>query len=155
MEAGKVVVTLEQVKDYEFRVTFEPGMAPVTIDEGPPIGQGHGPSPARMLATAVGGCLCASLLYCLRKARVEPRKMTATVSNTVARNEAKRLRITEQRVRIVLDADGDEIARAARCLESFEDFCTVTGSVRSGIDIHLEVVDGDGRVLRPAGESAG
>lgn len=155
MEAGTIAVTLEQVADYEFRVTFDPEMAPITIDEGPPIGSGHGPSPARTLAAAVGGCLCASLLFCLRKSRVEPRKITATVSNTVARNEANRLRIAEQRVRIVLDADADALARSARCLELFEDFCTVTASVRNGIDVSIEVVDGTGRALRPTDGSAG
>ena len=65
-------LVMEQQHDYRFLVDFgQEGMAPLVVDEPPPLGLGEGPNPSRLLATSVGNCLSASLLFCLRKAHVE------------------------------------------------------------------------------------
>ncbi|MDP3911719.1 MAG: OsmC family protein [Gemmatimonadales bacterium] len=57
---------------YGFSVDFgEDGVPPLLTDEPAPLGAGRGPNPTRLLAAAVGSCLGASLLFCLRKSRVE------------------------------------------------------------------------------------
>ena len=57
----------------------------------------------------------------------------------IVRNQNKRLRVG--RVEVTIDpklAQADN-AKAAGCLPLFEDFCTVTQSIRQGIDVHVAV----------------
>lgn len=128
--------------NYQFTVSFDqPAGAELLVDEAPPLGKGQGPNPARLLAAAVGNCLSASLLFCLRKARINVDQLKTTVHGTIVRNEQGRFRIGGISVRLepgIAPADWD---RSKRCREIFEDFCTVTESVRHGIevDVSLEV----------------
>ena len=70
-----------------------PGARGFRIDETPPLGAGSGPDPSRVLATAMASCLGSSLLFCLRKARIEVRALTVKASGKLVRNERKRLRV--------------------------------------------------------------
>jgi uncharacterized OsmC-like protein len=125
---------------YAFTVDFDtPGIAPITIDETPPLGAGPGPNPARVLGAAVGSCLGASLLFCLRKSRIDVRGLRVAVGGTIERNERGRLRIGEIKVRLAPDVPADQRERMSRCLEIFEDFCIVTGSVREGVAVAVEI----------------
>jgi len=126
---------------YEFAVDFaRPGIAPLMVDEQPPIGAGRGPNPARMLATAVGHCLASSFLFCVRKSRVEVTALAVRVEGTIVRNERGRLRLGGLRVRLAPGVRAEDRERLGRCLEIFEDFCIVTQSVRAGLDVQVEVV---------------
>jgi uncharacterized OsmC-like protein len=149
MDDQKITVTMEQVKDFEFRVNFGSEIQELIVDETPPLGGSKGPTPSRVLAAAVGSCLSASLLFCLQKARVQPKNIRTVVSYSVQRNAAGRLRVPEQHVSITLDMDVPEDAksRAGRCLELFEDFCTVTQSVRQGILVHVDVKNAKGEEI--------
>jgi organic hydroperoxide reductase OsmC/OhrA len=125
---------------YEFTVDFaRPGVAPLVVDEWPPIGAGHGPSPARLLATAVGHCLASSFLFCVRKSHIEVTAMTVRVEGTTVRNARGRLRVGGLRVRLAPGVRAEDRERLARCVEVFEDFCIVTQSVRGGLDVQVEV----------------
>ncbi|MCC7173900.1 MAG: OsmC family protein [Bryobacterales bacterium] len=137
---SEFTLTLDQVRDYEFRVRFDKeGLPELIMDEPPPLGRDAGPSPARLLAAAIANCLSASLVFCTRRARVELGPVHAEVRMQIVRNQEKRLRVG--RVEVVIDpniaAAGREKAR--HCLEIFEDFCIVTQSVRQGIDISVSV----------------
>lgn len=135
-----VDVTLDLQKGYEFLVDFQrEGVPRLLMDEPPPLGEGHGPSAARVLAAAVGNCLSASALFCLRKARIDVRSMRTSVRASLVRNEKGRLRIGGIQVNIELEVAAEDRPRTGRCLELFEDFCVVTQSVRSGIDVQVEV----------------
>src|SRR5574341_865351 len=86
--------TLSREEGYRFRVRFDhEGMPDLLTDESPPIGEGKGPTPSRLLATAVANCLAASLLFCLEKARIRLEGLEAEVVTEFTRNEAGRLRI--------------------------------------------------------------
>jgi uncharacterized OsmC-like protein len=133
-------ITLERIEGYRFNAGFDvPGMPPIEIDESPPIGEGRGPSPARMLATAVGHCLASSALFCLEKAHVPVDGMTVRVNGAIGRSESGRLRVTGLDVVIEPHVAEEDIPRMRRCLEVFEDYCTVSGSVRQGVPIGVTV----------------
>lgn len=140
-EGERVVETrLEREERYRFRVRFGQGGVPdLIMDEPAPLGQGMGPSPSRILSAAVGHCLSASLLFCLEKARVPVEGVETRVTATIARDPRGYRRISRIQVHIAPNIPEADRARAGRCLELFEEYCTVTQSVRQGIDVQVEV----------------
>lgn len=139
-DEGSFQIRMNALQGYRFQVNFEqPDVPPLLVDEPPPLGEGSGPNPSRLLATAVGNCLSASLLFCLRKAHVEPQAMETCVAGTLRRNEKGRLRIGHFEVDIEIRGEIESQARFNRCLDMFEDFCVVTASVRQGIPITVRV----------------
>lgn len=132
-------LTLES--GYAFTVDFgQEGVPDLTVDEPPPLGAATGPNAARLIAAAVGNCLGASLLFCLRRSRIHVKRLRVTVEGTLVRNERGRFRIGEIRVKLAPDVPPEERDRMGRCLEVFEDYCVVTESVREGIPVAVEVV---------------
>ena len=141
-------VELRFVRGYEFVATFkDQETQAIVFDEPPPLGEGSGPNAAAVLAAAVGDCLAASFVFCLRKVRLEPVDLTASVVAHIGRNAQGRFRVTGIDVELnpqLLEGDKD---RERRCADLFQDFCMVTESVRRGIPVNVKVVD-------PVGERA-
>ncbi len=145
MESHDITLDLVLNDGYEFTVRFDrPHGLELVTDESSPLGAEHGPNPARLLAAAIGNCLAASLLFCLRKAKIDVRALEATVHTTLIRNERGRLRIGPVRVSLRPDVAPNDRTRMDRCLELFEDFCIVTESVRQGVDVSVAVDTGAG-----------
>ena len=137
---NEFAATLKWREDYQFDVDFEQeGVPRLITDEPPPLGEGAGPNPVRLLAAAVGSCMSASLRYCLDRARIDVDDLTTRVEGTLVRNERGRLRIGSLRVRLIAAIDPSAVDRIGRCLDVFEDFCIVGQSVRDGIDVTVEV----------------
>src|SRR4030095_2520739 len=69
-DSKDAVAHVQLVDGYRFTATFSSvaGAQPITLDGAPPLGEGAGPTPAGLLAAAIGGCLSASLTLCLNKA---------------------------------------------------------------------------------------
>jgi len=133
-------LTLDLQQGYQFLVDFHrEGIPSVLMDEPPPLGEDHGPNAAGLLAAAVGNCLSASALFCLRKARIPVKGMRTTVQASFLRNPQGRLRIGGIEVKIQPEVAPEHRERMGRCLELFEDFCVVTQSVRNGIDVKVQV----------------
>ncbi len=140
MEQERFTVGLQLRKGYEFSVDFgDAGLPELTVDELSPLGSGAGPNPARMLGVAIAHCLSASLLFCLRKYRIEVADMRSSVEGTLVRNPDGRLRIGDIRVTLEPHLSPADRERSRRCLESFEDYCIVTESVRHGIAVAVDV----------------
>jgi uncharacterized OsmC-like protein len=140
-DAKTAIAHVQLVDGYRFTATFPDvaGADPITLDEAAPLGTGAGPTPAGLLAAAIGGCLSASLTLCLNKARLEPDAVNAHVTARMGRNESGRLRIDGIDVELTpCFASGDE-ARFERCKTLYEDFCIVTESVRKGIPVNVHV----------------
>lgn len=144
------IVRLRQEADYVFDVDFGAGLALLRADEPPPLGQGSGPTPVQLLAAAVGNCLSASLLFALRKFRQAPEPIACEVEASVGRNEQKRLRVQSLAVTLTLGVPAASLDHLDRVLATFEDFCTVTQSVRDSIEVTVRVRDALGEELKPA-----
>jgi organic hydroperoxide reductase OsmC/OhrA len=148
-EPSAFTITLQQEVGYDFRVKFDwPGNPDLLLDEPEPLGHRHGPNAARLVAAAVGNCLSASLVFCLKtKFKQNPGPLRARVTGQLARNERGRLRIGGLNVRIELAESAEVLQHLERCMTQFEDFCIVTESIRQGIPVDVEVVDASGRTL--------
>lgn len=132
--------TMTREAGYRFRVRFDSeGVPDLITDESPPLGEGKGPNPSRLLAAAVGNCLAASLLFCLGKARLSVEGLEAEVLTEFTRNEAGRLRIGRMKVRLVPKWTEETAAKAQRCLQIFEDFCVVAQAVQHGVPVEIQV----------------
>jgi organic hydroperoxide reductase OsmC/OhrA len=135
-------VTLRFTRGYEFVADFEdsPGLPPLFFDEPQPLGDGAAPNAAAVLGAAVGNCLSTSLVFCLRKSRLDVLDMTTHVVTHIARNEQGRFRITGIDVDIVPQLTAPDAARFQRCEQLFEDYCIVTESVRRGIPVNVKIL---------------
>jgi organic hydroperoxide reductase OsmC/OhrA len=148
-ETTGFTIRLEQEEGFDFRVKFDwPGNPDLLLDEPEPLGHRHGPNAARLVAAAVGNCLSASLVFCLKtKFKQNPGPVRASVTGQLARNERGRIRIGGLSVRIELAEGTEALQHLERCMAQFEDFCVVTESIRHGIPVDVEVVDANGRSL--------
>lgn len=141
-------VTITRQSGYQFLVDFGDSIPALMADEPAPLGQGNGPAPDHMLLAAVANCLSASLLFALQKFKQDPGALKATAIPVMGRNEAKRLRIERMDVQLELGRPADELEHIDRVLAQFEEFCTVSMSVRQGIAIGVRVLDGKGAVIK-------
>lgn len=146
--ADRVSVTITQQQDYQFLVDFGQALPTLLADEPPPLGQGQGPKPTHMLLAAAANCLSASLLFALRKFKQDPGQITTTATADIGRNDAGRLRVLGIDVTIAFARPAAEIEHVDRILSQFEDFCTVSQSIQSGVPMTVHVTDGTGTTLK-------
>jgi hypothetical protein len=130
-------VNLRLVSKYRVMAEFREvsGTPSLLFDEGPPIGDGQGPNAAMVPGAAIGDCLSATLMNCLTRAHVGVEALTAAVVTRVARNQAGRYRISGVEVELSPTVPPGERAGLERCQAIFQDYCTVTESVREGIPV--------------------
>ncbi len=141
-------VTLRQQQDFRFEIGFGAGLPSLQSDEGPPLGQGAGPTPVQLLAASVGNCLSASLVFALRKFKLAAEPLQATVEPEVGRNADGRLRVLSLKVVLTLGAPAASLAHLDRVLGGFEAYCTVTQSVAPAIRVDVQVFDSLGARLK-------
>lgn len=141
-------VQLQQLQDYRFEIRFAEGLPPLQADEPAPLGAGEGPSPVQLLASAVGNCLSASLLFALRKYKQAPEPIGCSVSAEVGRNAEGRLRVLAMQATLRLGVPAAQLQHLDRVLASFEAYCTVTQSVAAAIPVEVAVLDADGVKLK-------
>jgi uncharacterized OsmC-like protein len=147
--SGKTIrVELSQRHDYRFDIVFGDAMPVLTSDEPAPLGTGLGPSPVQMLCAAVGNCLSDSLLFAFRKFKQEPSPLQCVVTAEIGRNDDNRLRVLHMNAQIRMGVLVASLEQVDHVLAQFEEFCTVTQSVRQGIPITVEVFDSAGQQLK-------
>ena len=138
--AGSFEFPIHLGSDFLQTVTFDlPRASPLTLDEPAPLGTSAGPNPARLLAAAVGGCLGASLAFCLRKSHIAVAGISTTVRGTLLRNEHGRIRVGSISVLLEPVVAASDYDRIPRCLSVFEDYCVVTASIRSAVAVDVRV----------------
>ncbi|WP_332743257.1 OsmC family protein [Hydrogenophaga sp.] len=143
-----VSVSLQQQADYRFEINFGENIPRLIADEPAPLGKGEGPAPAQLLAAAVGNCLSDSLLFALRKFKQAPEPLRCEVRAETGRNPEGRLRILGIHATITLGVAASSLEHLDRALAQFEEFCTVTQSVRQAVPVRVTVVDAHGLTLR-------
>ena len=140
MSDRSIVTNLHFIEDYKFDVYFDVDyIQNMVVDEPKPIGEGSGPNAPRLLAAAVGQCASSSLIYCLNKARIPIINLNTTVKTNLFKNEKGLTRIRSIDIQISLEVNEEYKPRLNRCLTIFEDYCTVTQSLRNGIQVNVEV----------------
>ncbi len=134
-------VTLTWTSGYQFLASFEDlaDRMPLLVDEPPPLGDGHGPSAATLLAAAAGHGVAASLLQCLRKIGAEVTALSARTTVSVAPGEDGRLSVTRLAVELLPQVVGDDRAWLARCQQMAEEFCVILRSLRQGVPVEITV----------------
>ncbi|WP_175774459.1 OsmC family protein [Burkholderia anthina] len=148
MSEAHVSVEVAQHARFSFEVTFAgTDLSPVLTDEPPPLGEGRGPNPVRLLAAAVASCLAASLLFALEKQRVDPQPVGAHIDVDMEQNDAGRVRVGAMAVTLSVGKTWADLAAATRVLDRFDAYCVVTESMRDGIPIAVTVQDVNGVVL--------
>jgi uncharacterized OsmC-like protein len=134
------ITTLKLLGGYKFKAEFEEkGVPSLIVDELVPIGDGSGPSPTLLLSIAIGHCLSSSLLFCLQKARIKANDLQTTIAAKKEKNQEGFLRISSIEVKVLLSVNEEDKARVSRCLEIFENYCTVTQSVMQGIKVTVDI----------------
>ena len=99
-----------------------------------------GPNPSRLLGLALLGCLSASFIFCLKKKELTVDDLKAEAELIIARNDKGFWRVKKIDVEIEITInDPDTRKRADRCKKMFEQYCTVTQSVRHGIDVEVNI----------------
>ena len=140
MSEKSIVTKLHLIDGYKFDAEFDVDYLPnLLLDETKPDGEGTGPNPPRLLSAAVGHCMSSSLIFCLKKARVTVEDLQTTVTTNMYRNENQKRRIKSIDIQINLKVKKEDQQRVPRCLKLFEDYCTVTQSIRSGIEVNVNV----------------
>ena len=140
MSEKTIVTKLKLIEGYKFHVKSDLEYIPeLIVDETKPNGEGSGLNPTRLLSTAVGHCMSSSLIYCLKKARISINHLDTTVKTDLYRNEKGRLRIRSIDLQINLKVKEEDKNRLKRCLTLFEDYCTVTQSIRKGIQVNVQI----------------
>jgi uncharacterized OsmC-like protein len=135
-------VHLTHLERYQFESQASeegrPHGAPFRSDEPDPVGDAAAPATPALLGAALGHCLSASLLETLRHAHVPVVTLEADVTCAVAPNAHGLPRIDHVDV-LITPTLPQAVTRTRRCEEVFEQHCTVTSSVRQGIDIRVRV----------------
>jgi uncharacterized OsmC-like protein len=138
-------VTVRLVTKYQFTAEFPSaeGSPSLVFDEAPPLGDGRGPNAAAVLGAAIGNCLSATLANCLSRARVEVDALTAKIITHISRNDEGRYRVAGIDVELSPSVRPGDRAGLERSERIFEDYCTVTESVRQGIPVTVSLMTRD------------
>lgn len=138
----RFAVTIEHVEGFRFSSqASEDGRLhgePFASDEPDPVGEASAPATPALLGAALGHCLTASLLEVLRHSHVEVVGCTTEAVALVARNEEGLPRIDHVDVAI-RPRLAERSPKTRRAEQLFERYCTVTSSVKRGIDVRVRV----------------
>ena len=100
-----------------------------------------GPSPVKLLAISVLGCLVASYSFCLQKRNFSISDLGGSAEVILARNDNNFWRVKKIDIKIKPKIENPEMRkRADQCKKLFEQYCIISESLRNGIvvDVDLE-----------------
>jgi uncharacterized OsmC-like protein len=99
-----------------------------------------GPNAAHLVTMAVLGCLSSSYIFCFSKKDFSVKDLEAEAMITIFRNEKGFQRVKKIDVSINPKIDSPEMRkRAVQCQKMFEQYCTITASIREGIEVNVNI----------------
>ncbi|MHA1194521.1 MAG: OsmC family protein [Promethearchaeota archaeon] len=99
-----------------------------------------GPNPTKLLGMAILGCLSASFIFCIKKRNLTLNNLKAEGTVIISRNNKGFLRVKKIDVKINTKINYPEtLKRAKLCKKMFENYCTITQSVRNGINVNVDI----------------
>nr|MDO8099481.1 OsmC family protein [Candidatus Njordarchaeota archaeon] len=137
-----VEVSLKWIGQTEIEVKFQKMESYKLSIEAPQElgGKGRAPNPDRLLAAAVGGCLTLSLLMNLQGLRLNPKELNTKVKANIGPGDKGLPRFKSIDVEIAPVFEGAiKKENLKKVLDTFQNFCTVTQSVRNGIPVNVTV----------------
>ncbi len=140
MKERKVKIKLE--RDMIFKCDLgEMKLRDCFIDETNKIeSEMLGPNAAHLLAMAILGCLSSSFIFCFNKRDFTVKDLEAEAIVTIFRNEKGFVRVKKIDVNINPTIDSPDMRkRAVQCQKMFERYCTITASIRKGIEVNVNV----------------
>ncbi|MDA8111019.1 MAG: OsmC family protein [Nitrospiraceae bacterium] len=135
-------VKMTHQKNYQFlSQASEDGQMhgkPYLSDEPDPVGDNAGPPTPALLGSALGHCLSASLLEALKHSHIdvlgcETEAVVVVKPNTEGLPRIDRVEVT------ISPLLAESHPRMKRCEEVFENYCTVTSSVKRGVEVQVIV----------------
>jgi len=141
-EEAKVKVGIKQEGVMIFKADLgKIKMQDLFIDERPKrAAEKIGPTPSRLLGLAVLGCLVASFTFCFQKKKFSLKEIGGEAEVIMKRNEKGFWRIMKINVSIKPMINDPLIRkRADQCIKMFEQYCTITQSVREGIEVNVDI----------------
>ncbi|MFW9879020.1 MAG: OsmC family protein [Candidatus Thorarchaeota archaeon] len=99
-----------------------------------------GPSPAKLLALSVLGCLSASFSFCIQKKNYSLSGFEGKAEVKIARNEKGFWRVKNIDIELNPKIDTPEMRRRAdQCRKFFEQYCIISESLRTGFDVNVSL----------------
>ena len=99
-----------------------------------------GPSPTKLLALSVLGCLAASFSFCLQKKSFSLSGLEGKAEVTIARNDKGFWRVKKIDVEMNPKIDTPEMRkRADQCRKFFEQYCIISESLRTGFEVNVNL----------------
>ncbi len=99
-----------------------------------------GPNAAHLLAMSILGCLSSSFIFCFNKRDFTVKDLEAEAIVTISRNDKGFVRVKKIDVNINPTIDSPDMRkRAVQCRKMFERYCTITASIRKGIEVNVNV----------------
>lgn len=135
-------VSMKYLEGYRFVTQAsedrKPHGLPYFSDEPDPVGAASAPATPALLATAVAHCLSASLLETSRRAHVAIIGIETKATAVVAPNAQGNPRIS--RIEVILKPLlTEDNPRCQRCEDLFQNYCTVSASLKPAIDVQVKV----------------
>ena len=98
------------------------------------------PSPKKLLALSVLGCLAASFEFCLQKKQFSLSDLDGKAEVTLARNDKGFWRVKKIDVDILPKVDNPKMRkRVDQCKKFFEQYCIISESLRKGIEVNINL----------------
>ncbi|MFW9878430.1 MAG: OsmC family protein [Candidatus Thorarchaeota archaeon] len=99
-----------------------------------------GPSPTKLLALSVLGCLSASFSFCLQKKNYSLSEFEGRAEAIIARNEKGFWRVKNIDIELNPKIDTPEMRkRADQCRKFFKQYCIISESLRTGFEVNVNL----------------